>query len=247
MVKIVLTIFLIGHFLGDFYLQSSKVASKKDSYFKVLLKHSIAYMLIMIILTLPLWNSQLVKLAILLGFIHFIIDFMKFCIKRKCKVGENLDTKIYVVDQLIHIFLIYTTTYVTCYFYEPIRFPDSLGEALNYLQIDILNFLSWILMILFITKPSSITIKKILIPYKSKRDEEDTGYENAGALIGMLERFIMLLLIYVGQYSAIGFILTAKSIVRYKKITEYQNFSEYYLLGTLLSILLVIVSYTLIF
>lgn len=62
---------------------------------------------------------------------------------------------------------------------------------------------------------------------------EEKGYPNAGALIGILERCIILLLLYMGQYSAIGFVPTAKSIARYNRIADDPKFSEYYLLGTL--------------
>ena len=37
------------------------------------------------------------------------------------------------------------------------------------------------------------------------------------------------------QYSAVGLVLTAKSIARYDRISKDQSFAEYYLLGTLLS------------
>lgn len=37
--------------------------------------------------------------------------------------------------------------------------------------------------------------------------------------------------------SAVGLVLTAKSIARYDKIAKEQDFAEYYLLGTLLSTL----------
>ncbi|WP_207719860.1 hypothetical protein [Clostridium algidicarnis] len=78
-------------------------------------------------------------------------------------------------------------------------------------------------------------------------EDEVGGHPNAGALIGILERCIILLLLSVGQYSAIGFVLTAKSIARYNKIADDPKFSEYYLLGTLLSTMLVIVAYLLVF
>ena len=84
---------------------------------------------------------------------------------------------------------------------------------------------------------------------KYKPDELTTcdGISNAGQLIGYLERILILLFICATQYSAIGFVLTAKSIVRYDQITSNRKFSEYYLLGTLLSTLLVILFYFIIF
>ena len=44
----------------------------------------------------------------------------------------------------------------------------------------------------------------------------------------------------MNQYSAIGLVLTAKSIARYDKIAKEPDFAEYYLLGTLLSTVAVI-------
>jgi hypothetical protein len=68
----------------------------------------------------------------------------------------------------------------------------------------------------------------------------------AEGFIGLLERLIMLILLSINQYSAIGLVLTAKSIARYNKITENQEFAEYYLLGTLLSTVIVIGVYLII-
>ena len=49
------------------------------------------------------------------------------------------------------------------------------------------------------------------------------------------------------QFSAIGLVLTAKSVARYNKIAEDKDFAEYYLLGTLLSTVLVIVMFKFIY
>ena len=51
----------------------------------------------------------------------------------------------------------------------------------------------------------------------------------------------MLIFIYINQYSAIGLVLTAKSIARYERITKEEHFAEYYLLGTLISTLIAII------
>jgi hypothetical protein len=69
------------------------------------------------------------------------------------------------------------------------------------------------------------------------------NYNKAGAFIGSLERLIILLLISLGQYSAIGLVLTAKSVARYNKIADDKQFAEYYLLGTLLSALYALIIY----
>lgn len=49
----------------------------------------------------------------------------------------------------------------------------------------------------------------------------------------------------LGQYAAIGLVFTAKSIARFNKISENQAFAEYYLIGSLFSIISVLVLYVL--
>ena len=66
-------------------------------------------------------------------------------------------------------------------------------------------------------------------------------------MIGIFERYIIFLLLFIGQYGAIGLVLTAKSIARYNKMTEDPQFAEYYLLGTLLSMALVMTIYLFLF
>lgn len=59
--------------------------------------------------------------------------------------------------------------------------------------------------------------------------------KKAGGYIGFFERIIIVLLLYFKAYSAIGFVLTAKSVARYDNIVKDQRFAEYFLIGTLYS------------
>jgi len=68
----------------------------------------------------------------------------------------------------------------------------------------------------------------------------DSEY-NTGRVIGMLERVFIFLFAVAGQFAAIGFILTAKGVVRYKEF-ENRLFAEYVLIGTLLSALLALLT-----
>lgn len=66
-------------------------------------------------------------------------------------------------------------------------------------------------------------------------DEEEY---NAGRVIGILERWLMLLVIlWSNNLSALGFIIAAKGLARMKQLEEKQ-FAEYMLVGTLLSLLM---------
>lgn len=71
--------------------------------------------------------------------------------------------------------------------------------------------------------------------YLSFPNAKDTGIKRAGMVIGFLERFIILTFVLAGQYSAIAFIFTAKSIARFEELKN-RDFSEYYLIGTLSSV-----------
>lgn len=126
-----------------------------------------------------------------------------------------------------------------------INYPFFLKELFMYLNVDFKEILSWVTVLLLVLQPSSITIRKVLDHFDPKSSDE--GVANAGALIGVFERLLILFMLYANQYAAIGFVLTAKSIARYNKIAEDPKFAEYYLLGTLLSSLLVIASFTIIF
>lgn len=71
---------------------------------------------------------------------------------------------------------------------------------------------------------------------KSQSNITDQQY-NTGRVIGMLERIFIYSFAISGQFAAIGFILTAKGVVRYHEF-EDRAFAEYVLIGTLLSALL---------
>ena len=55
-----------------------------------------------------------------------------------------------------------------------------------------------------------------------------------GKIIGYIERLLVLVLTYYSAYPAIGFIVAAKSIARFKQMDD-RDWAEYFLLGTLSS------------
>ena len=105
------------------------------------------------------------------------------------------------------------------------------------------ELLGWAAALLLIHKPANILIANILSGYKPSDKKEPEGTDrNAGRMIGTLERIIMVIFISIGQYSAVGLVLTAKSIARYDRISKDQAFAEYYLLGTLLSTICAVIA-----
>ncbi len=56
-----------------------------------------------------------------------------------------------------------------------------------------------------------------------------------GATIGALERLLIVTFVLVGAEAAVGFVIAAKTIARFKQLDD-RGFAEYYLLGTLASV-----------
>lgn len=241
--------FFIGHLLGDFYFQSAALAAQKDHSIPRLLQHSLMYLITMVGVTLPVFGSSLILPAFGISVGHLIIDGSKFLLVQKGLLKPVQEAVIYLVDQLLHGLVIIG---VTVYLMESSLSITYLPETMRFLSLlngDITVVLSWVLILLLVVQPCSITIKKVLNHYRPINEAvvEEDGLPNAGALIGVFERIFILLMLSANQFTAIGFVLTAKSIARYNKISESPQFAEYYLLGTLLSTLLIVISYFIIF
>lgn len=67
-------------------------------------------------------------------------------------------------------------------------------------------------------------------------EEQELGLASAGKWIGICERVLILTFVLMSQYTAIGFLMTAKSILRFsEKENNTQLKTEYVLVGTLVS------------
>ncbi len=74
----------------------------------------------------------------------------------------------------------------------------------------------------------------------SGRDADEDRLK-VGRRIGTIERWLIVLLIATKNVASIGLVITAKSIVRYPQLSD-KDFAEYYLFGTLLSVVLALAS-----
>jgi len=58
-----------------------------------------------------------------------------------------------------------------------------------------------------------------------------------GRIIGLLERLLVFFLVLKGEYGAFGLVIAAKGLARFKNL-DHREFAEYFLIGTMLSIIL---------
>lgn len=80
------------------------------------------------------------------------------------------------------------------------------------------------------------TVASIVEPYADQLDEEP-GLTRGGQIIGMAERLLIYVFVLAGAPSAIGFLVTAKSLFRFGEVTgeQQRKHAEYIIIGTLVS------------
>jgi len=237
---------LLGHILGDFYLQTKGIAKRKEKSVKWVFIHGLCYFGAMIITTLPIISFEVVLVALIVSVLHQLIDIIKYIglsiIVKKFKDTLVIERNLFFIDQMLHILTLIFIMYIVIKKDIVIRECNVVQEFINIFEVSKVQILSWILAFLIIHKPANIAIEKLLIVYKPKDKDGNVKMDNkAGRFIGTIERSIMLIFLSIGQYSAIGLVLTAKSIARYDRISKERAFAEYYLLGTLISTLVVII------
>ena len=163
----------------------------------------------------PVYEFRFYALAI--AFSHLVIDVIK-TYSPKGLWNFVIDQVAHLAILIIVIFSFDTTTKL------PIQSMDCNGSY---------SIPLFILALLLCIKPANILIKLVLKKYQVGETQSCENIKNAGALIGNLERILTIIFVIIGQYEAIGFIIAAKSILRFKDTDTAKT--EYVLAGTFLS------------
>lgn len=71
--------------------------------------------------------------------------------------------------------------------------------------------------------------------------EAPAGLPGGGRIIGQLERGLIFILILTGQSQGVGYLVAAKSVLRFGAVANESKLSEYVIIGTLASVLWAIV------
>jgi len=73
------------------------------------------------------------------------------------------------------------------------------------------------------------------VPPVAPRDDGHASPARVGATIGIIERLLIATFVLTGAEAAIGFVVAAKTLARFRQLDD-RDFAEYYLLGTLASV-----------
>lgn len=150
------------------------------------------------------------------------------------KSYTNNSLKYFLADQFIHLLVIAAAWYM--YTMPGWSILDSVaGYFTN------THMLAVVLGYVFVTRPSGFLIAKITAPWQNQI-KDNQGLADAGRWIGMIERILILTFVLIHQFTGIGFLIAAKSILRFGDIRNPENRkdAEYILLGTMISFIIAI-------
>jgi len=211
---------LIAHLLTDFVLQpTSWVKEKKQKkhrspklYLHVLIAGFTAY------LFSGLWHNWWLPLIIIIT--HFFIDLWK--LNRR----ENLTY--FLLDQLFHILVVIALW---------IGISFDLHTVWAYLSALAQNTKFWLIVTgyVLVTWPLGYIIGMATEKWRDAAEVNKEGLAKAGVWIGFFERLLILTFIISNQFAAVGFLIAAKSILRFSDKENTQKKTEYVLIGTLMS------------
>jgi hypothetical protein len=221
---IVLVKVLLAHLAGDFLLQPRTWVEAKEKkrlgawqlYAHTLLHGVLAALLV--------YKKDFLLWALLLAIIHLVIDASKLLVQKNSNRRAW-----FFIDQSAHL----VSLYGIWWWYSGAVFSTSnIGSTLT-------ND-AWLLIttVIFLTKPCSFAIKIFISKWTPFTEEgTDGSLQNAGKYIGMIERLFVFGFVIAGQWEAIGFLITAKSVFRFGDLKEAKDrkLTEYILIGTLAS------------
>ncbi len=215
---------LIAHLLSDFFFQP--ISWIKDRKMNKIRSWGLIYHIILTTLLAYIFSGKYDKVWIpLVIFIsHYLIDL------GKSYLHENIKT--FLIDQVLHILVLLGIWIIVGSQWIPLELFANRILGNTQFWLVILGYL-------FVTWPLGIFIGMATQPWRNEIDENHhtrEGLANAGKWIGICERALILTFILTNQYTSIGFLITAKSILRFgEKDKNTSKKTEYILVGTLLS------------
>ena len=233
------TLMLLSHTLGDYYFQPQAMAKLKSRSTWYVLIHAGVYAAVMFLSVLLYPCRAYFNAVIIAAATHAMIDVIKqLILNHYAKLSiltVRQDRLAYLIDQVLHMTIILACALLTkAWEGGNSAALTALSEELPVvIGIDGYELLSIVCALLAVMKPANVFIQKVLV--SEKPNDETRTRLRYGGRIGSLERIVSVVMMYLGQYAAIALVFTAKSVVRFKDF-ENRDFAEYYLYGTLMSV-----------
>ncbi len=216
---------LLAHLITDFILQPNSWIKHKRKY-KVRSHFLVIHALIAGILSVILLQKiEWWYIGVIISVTHFLIDWWKLN-----KEKDNL--KYFLLDQFFHLLVIAIVW---------LFLINGFSKIIPFLQ-EFFNSTTALLIVgayLIVIFPAGFLIGKATKKWQTEIGEmhKKDSLDDAGRYIGIFERILVLSFILTNNFSAIGFLIAAKSILRFSDKSESgaRKQTEYVLIGTLIS------------
>lgn len=219
---------IFAHLLGDFLFQPDRwVAQKRQKKEgSPLLYLHIAVHALATLLLLGFNLSYWLGITIIL-ISHYLIDLSKLYLENPNNKGS-----LFIFDQVAHLLVIAGVVYA----YHPFDF--EFGQLLEPAVLLML------ICFVFLGPVAAIIMRLLMSRWVLSEDDEKDSLPQAGKYIGILERLLVFGFIVLQQWQAIGWLIAAKSILRFSDLSRAKDrkLTEYVLIGTLLSFTLAIIT-----
>lgn len=214
---------LTGHLLGDFVFQTGWIAGNKRR-IGVLVFHAFIVALCSFLL-LGSFHWQILALVFLT---HFVVDTAKSFLSTDALPS-------FLTDQGIHFAVLIVLGLVFPSTAERSWWTTILNGVQHSWYFAALSFVSGVILAV---PAGGFLVGKATRPFMQEiGTSELEGLQRGGLYIGWLERALVLLFLLIGQPSGIGFLVAAKSILRFGEIKDagQRKIAEYIIIGTFLS------------
>jgi len=222
---LVLYQWLFAHLLADFGLQTSKMIQHKKRLKErswVLYAHALLHGILVYVFS-P--DKTLWLIPVIVFITHFFIDLWKLYRKDSAVI--------FILDQILHIIVLVVLWLI---YYQPVWLHTKFMLIVNDQKVWLIT--AGYMVIIF---PLAYILGYATSKWRGEIETITTrsaiSLSEAGKWIGIFERILVFTFVIVNHFEGIGFLIAAKSILRYSDIKGdgTRKEAEYILIGTLMS------------
>ena len=205
---------LFAHILADFVLQTDTMVARKREPL-MLLAHAVIVLITAQVALgrVDAWEPLALAVA------HIVIDIVKVY-----ALPDKLSS--FFADQAAHLITIFAAA-----LYAPSLFAGGVWANISALPALMAIAGGFILA----TFGGAHVLRLLVKRWENEDVELPSGLPGGGELIGLLERGIIFMLVLTGNPAGVGFLIAAKSVLRFDTTREDQDVGEYVIIGTLAS------------
>lgn len=228
-----LALLLLGHVLGDFVFQTDRMARSKHR-LRPLLTHAAIVTIVHLVAFTLFLTQETALLVLAIGVSHLLVD----AVSARLRPRDGTSTVGFLADQGVHLLVLL----VVWHWFAPITWTaapaiDALGGVQALPWTAITAGAVYVSAFAFAHEGGNALVRGVL-PEEGPETQSENDLE-AGSLIGTLERWVVLALGLAGLWEAVAIVVAAKSVARFEELKK-RAFAEYFLVGTLASLLVAI-------